>query len=181
MTAVPDACVTATVDSPVGPLTVLASAAGLRAILWPNDVPGRRVAWPELTHDDPDDPVIDATRTQLAEYFAGTRRTFAVPLDLHGTPFQVTAWRALASIPYGTTTTYGDQARRLGDVRWARAVGAANGRNPVSIVLPCHRLVGSTGALTGFAGGLASKRALLDHEVAVASGRGPLAFPRPHG
>ena len=181
MTAVPDAYVTATVDSPVGPLTVLASAAGLRAILWPNDVPGRRVAWPELTHDAPDDPVIDATRTQLAEYFAGTRRTFAVPLDLHGTPVQVTAWRALASIPYGTTTTYGEQARRLGDVRRARAVGAANGRNPISIVLPCHRLVGSAGALTGFAGGLAAKRALLDHEVAVASGRGPLAFPRPHG
>jgi len=191
-----DAYVTAAVDSPVGPLTVLASAAGLRAILWPNEVPGRRVAWPDRTLDDlrsrplgplarsarssaPDHPVIDATRSQLAEYFAGTRRSFAVPLDLVGTPFQVTAWRALASIPYGTTTTYGDQARRLGDVRWARAVGAANSRNPLSIVLPCHRIVGSTGALTGFAGGLAAKRALLDHEVAVASGRGPLAFPRP--
>ena len=101
-----------------------------------------------------------------------------LPLDLHGTAFQVKAWRALATIPYGTTTTYGDQARRLGDARWARAVGAANGRNPVSIVLPCHRVVGSTGALTGFAGGLPAKRALLDHEVAVAAGRGPLAFPR---
>ncbi len=179
MTAAPDTFVTASLESPVGPLTVLASATGLRALLWPNDVPGQRVAWPEATLDDPGHPVIDATRTQLAEYFAGSRRVFALPLDLHGTPFQVNAWQALATIPFGTTTTYGDQARRLGDARWTRAVGAANGRNPVSIVLPCHRVVGSTGALTGFAGGLAAKRALLDHEVAVASGRGPLAFPRP--
>jgi methylated-DNA-[protein]-cysteine S-methyltransferase len=179
VTAAGDAYATASVESPVGPLTLLASAAGLRAILWPNDLPGRRVAWPEATIDDPGHPVIDATRMQLAEYFAGSRRAVALPLDLHGTPFQVEAWRALATIPYGTTTTYGDQARRLGDARWARAVGAANGRNPVSIVLPCHRVVGSTGALTGFAGGLAAKRALLDHEVAVATGRGPLAFPRP--
>ena len=193
MTAVPATYVTACVDSPVGPLTVLASAAGLRAILWPGDRPGGRVPWPEDVLDDlrsqplgpfarsarpdADHPVVDATRTQLAEYFAGTRRTFALPLDLHGTAFQVRAWRALATIAYGTTTTYGEQACRLGDAPWARAVGAANGRNPVSIVLPCHRVVGSTGALTGFAGGLAAKRALLDHEIAVASGRGPLAFP----
>jgi methylated-DNA-[protein]-cysteine S-methyltransferase len=176
--AAPDTYVTASVDSPVGLLTVLASAAGLRAILWPNDVPGRRVAWPEPAIEDHDHPVIAATRTQLADYFAGTLRAFSLPLDLHGTPFQVMAWRALATIPYGTTTTYGDQARRLGDPRRARAVGAANGRNPVSIVLPCHRLVGSTGALTGFAGGLPAKRALLDHELAVAAGRGPVAFPR---
>jgi methylated-DNA-[protein]-cysteine S-methyltransferase len=189
-----DTYVTASVDSPVGPLTLLASAAGLRAILWPNDVPGRSVAWPEAAIDDlrsrplgpcarsarssdHDHPVIAATRTQLAEYFTGTRRGFSLPLDLHGTPFQVTAWRALATIPYGTTTTYGEQARRLGDARWARAVGAANGRNPVSIVLPCHRLVGSTGALTGFAGGLPTKRALLAHERSVAACRGPHAFP----
>jgi methylated-DNA-[protein]-cysteine S-methyltransferase len=169
VTAARDPYVTASVDSPVGTLTVLASAAGLRAILWPNDVPGLRVAWPEPTLDDLrsrplgpfarsahssdlDHPVIEATRAQLAEYFAGTRRAFSLPLDLHGTPFQVKAWRALAAIPYGTTTTYGDLARRLGDARWARAVGGANGRNPVSIVLPCHRVVGSTGALTGFAG-----------------------------
>ena len=181
VTAAPATYVTACVDSPVGQLTVLASAAGLRAILWPGDVPGGRVPWPEdvlddlrcrplgpFARSDADHPVIDATRTQLVEYFAGTRRTFALPLDLHGTAFQVKAWQALATIEYGTTTTYGEQARRLGDARWARAVGAANGRNPVSIVLPCHRVVGSNGALTGFAGGLAAKQALLDHEVAVA-------------
>jgi methylated-DNA-[protein]-cysteine S-methyltransferase len=178
VTAARDTHVTASVDSPVGPLTVLASAAGLRAILWPNDVPGQRVQWPESAIEDHHHPVIDATRTQLAEYFAGTRRAFSLRLDLDGTPFQVKAWRALATIPYGTTTTYGDQARRLGDARWARAVGAANGRNPVSIVLPCHRIVGSTGALTGFAGGLPAKRALIDHECSVAAGRGPLVFPR---
>jgi len=190
-----DTYITASVDSPVGPLTVLASGAGLRAILWANDAPGLRVQWPEPAFDDlrsrplgpcarsarssdHDHPVIAATRLQLAEYFAGTRRAFSLPLDLHGTPFQVKAWRALATIPYGTTTTYGAQARRLGDARWARAVGAANGRNPVSIVLPCHRVVGSTGALTGFAGGLAAKQALLDHERSVAAGRGAFAFPR---
>ena len=195
MTAAADTYVTAWVDCPLGPLTVLASAAGVRAILWPDDVPGRRVPWPEPAIDDlrsrplgpcarsarPSDhghAVIDATRMQLAEYFAGNLRAFSLPLDLHGTPFQVKAWRALATIPYGTTTTYGAQALRLGDARWARAVGAANGRNPVSIVLPCHRVVGSTGALTGFAGGSPAKRALLDHELAVAAGRRPLAFPR---
>ena len=175
------------VDSPVGPLTVLTSAAGPCAILWPNDVPGLRGTGPSrrstislgpsgsarsARSSDHDDPVVDATRTQLAEC-RGTRRAFSLPLDLHGTPFQVTAWRALATIPYGTTTTYGGQARRLGDARWARAVGAAATAEPVSIVLPCHRVVGSTGALTGFAGGLAAKRALLDHERSVAAGRGP--------
>ena len=170
---------TGTIDSPVGALTVLASDRGVRALLWPGEQPGDRVPWPGRLSDDPGHPLIVATRAQLAEYFAGTRRAFELPLDLHGTAFQVTAWRALATIPYGTTTTYGDQARRLGDPRRARAVGAANGRNPVSIVVPCHRLVGATGSLTGFAGGLPAKRALLDHEAAVAAGRRPERFLSP--
>jgi methylated-DNA-[protein]-cysteine S-methyltransferase len=174
-----DEGVTAVLDSPVGPLTVLASTAGLRAVLWPTDLPGARVPWPTKTVEDPDHPIVRATAAQLTEYFAGERRAFGLPLDLHGTTFQVKAWRLLATVPFGTTTTYGAQARRLGDARWARAVGAANGANPVSIVLPCHRVVGSTGALTGFAGGLDAKQALLEHEASVLAGRGPRSFTRP--
>ncbi len=100
----------------------------------------------------------------MGEYFAGRRTTFDIPLDLRGTEFQVTVWRALAEIPFGQTSTYGEQAARIGRPSAARAVGAANGRNPVSIVLPCHRIVGKDGSLTGFAGGLDTKQYLLDHE-----------------
>ncbi len=111
-------------------------------------------------------------RTQLAEYFAGTRQSFDLPLRPAGTSFQQLAWRALTEIPYGATRTYGEQAARLGRPRAARAVGAANGRNPIPIIVPCHRLVGHGGELTGFGGGLERKRYLLEHEAAV--GRGSL-------
>jgi methylated-DNA-[protein]-cysteine S-methyltransferase len=158
---------TTTVPSPVGTLTLLASDAGLRAILWEGEAPGDRVPWPPDVREDPNHPVLMAAREQLQEYFAGDRRSFDVPIDLHGTPFQVKVWRALASIPYGETTTYGEQARMVGDAKKARAVGAANGKNPVSIILPCHRVVGADGTLTGFAAGLESKRALLDLEASV--------------
>jgi methylated-DNA-[protein]-cysteine S-methyltransferase len=113
-----------------------------------------------------------STAEQLKEYFAGTRRAFELPLNLVGTPFERQAWLALATIPYGTTVSYGEQARRLGHPRAARAVGAANGRNPVSIVLPCHRVVGVGGALTGYAGGLDAKRTLLEHEARVLAAHG---------
>jgi methylated-DNA-[protein]-cysteine S-methyltransferase len=109
-------------------------------------------------------------RTQLAEYFEGTRQSFDLPLRPTGTAFQQSAWRALAEIPYGTTRSYGEQAARLGRPRAARAVGAANGRNPIPIIVPCHRLVGHDGELTGFGGGLERKRHLLEHEAAVARG-----------
>ena len=147
-------------DSPCGPLTFVASDVGLRAVLWPHEQAGR-VVFAEPLVADPQHPVIVAAVTQVQEYFAGTRTTFDLPLDLRGTPFQVKVWRSLAGIAYGTTATYGEQAARLGDAKKARAVGAANGRNPVSIVLPCHRVVGSDGSLTGFAGGLETKRYLL--------------------
>ena len=150
------------VDSPMGPLTLVGSDAGLRAVLWPKERAGR-IALPDTTVDDTH-PVLTRTAAQIAEYFAGQRRTFDLPLDLHGTPFQVKVWRSLADIAYGTTSTYAEQAGRLGDPNKARAVGAANGRNPVSIVLPCHRVVGADGSLTGFAGGLDAKRFLLDLE-----------------
>ena len=105
--------------------------------------------------------MLDDAADQLAEYFAGTRRTFDLPLDLRGTAFQLAAWNALAEIPYGETRTYAEQAGRIERPAAVRAVGAANGRNPLSIVLPCHRVVGSDGALRGFAGGLGAKAALL--------------------
>jgi methylated-DNA-[protein]-cysteine S-methyltransferase len=105
---------------------------------------------------------------QLQEYFAGNRRDFDLPLDPVGTEFQQQVWHVLRTIPYGETISYGEQARRLGDVNKSRAVGAANGRNPISIIVPCHRVVGSTGKLTGFAGGLDTKAWLLQHERGAA-------------
>jgi len=152
-----------TLPSPTGPLTLLASDRGLRAVMWrgedaesPTDL-GASIA-------PGDSPVLDEAARQLEEYFAGTRQAFDVPLDPVGTPFQLAAWQILRTIPYGRTLSYGEQAARLGDPNKARAVGAANGRNPLAIVVPCHRVVGSTGKLTGFGGGLDTKAWLLDHE-----------------
>jgi methylated-DNA-[protein]-cysteine S-methyltransferase len=107
---------------------------------------------------------VDDARRQLDDYFEGRRREFDLPLDPFGTPFQQSVWQVLRTIPYGQTMSYGQQAERLGDVRKARAVGAANGKNPLSIVVPCHRVIGSNGHLTGFAAGVEVKSWLLDHE-----------------
>lgn len=150
------------IDSPVGELTLVASDVGLRAVLWPGDRP-QRVAHAD-TVANPSHPMLVMATTQLAEYFAGTRSSFDVPLDPVGTDFQQAAWTALRAIPYAHTESYGEQAERMGDRRKARAVGAANGRNPISIIVPCHRVVGANGALTGFAGGVDTKAWLLDHE-----------------
>ena len=151
---------------PIGTLTLVASDAGLRAVWWPDDV--RRT---DIGDEDPNHPVLVRARHELDEYFAGQRHEFDLPLDPQGTPFQQAAWQVLRTIPYAHTMTYGEQARRLGDVNKARAVGAANGRNPLSIVVPCHRVIGSSGALTGFAGGLDTKHWLLEFERAHATGR----------
>lgn len=148
--------------SPLGRLTIVASDAGLRAVLWPDD---DRIEFAVEPDTRPDHPVLVAATEQLDEYFAGARTRFDLPLDLCGTAFQVEAWRSLTSVPYGETSTYGEQAARLGRPNASRAVGAANGRNPVSIVLPCHRIVGTDGSLTGFAGGLDAKRYLLELEA----------------
>lgn len=160
---------TAVFDAPVGTLTLVASDRGLVAILWPDDDPRRvpAVATASLV-EDPDHPVLAETARQLAAYLAGERTDFDLPLDLRGTDLQRAVWTSLAGIPCGETDTYGALARRLGRPRAARAIGAAIGRNPVSIVLPCHRVVGANGALTGFAGGLDTKRWLLAHEAAIA-------------
>lgn len=156
---------TTTLPSPLGTLTLIADDDGLVAILWENDPPNRVRLEP--TREDPDHPVLAATARQLTEYFGGERTAFDLPLAPRGTAFQQAVWRELVAIPFGETRSYADLARTLGQPTATRAVGAANGRNPLSIVAPCHRVVGSNGALTGFAGGLAAKRWLLDHERQV--------------
>ncbi|TMG32607.1 MAG: methylated-DNA--[protein]-cysteine S-methyltransferase [Chloroflexi bacterium] len=153
-------------QTPVGDLTLIASDQGLRAILWPKES-ARRAGIANRPRRGPDHRILKQTAAQLDEYFAGTRRSFDIPLDLEGTRFQVAAWRALASIPFGGTTSYGQQAAALGIPTAARALGAANRANPVCIVLPCHRVIGADGSLTGFAGGLPTKQWLLDHEARV--------------
>jgi len=152
-----------TIDSPVGTLTIVGSDSGVRAVLWPNERDGRVTIDEDIaagTH-----PVLDAAREQLNEYFAGDRWNFDLPLDLVGTDFQVEVWHALTTIGPGQTSSYGELANQLDRPGAARAVGAATGRNPVSVIVPCHRLVGSSGKLTGFAGGLEAKRWLLAHEA----------------
>jgi methylated-DNA-[protein]-cysteine S-methyltransferase len=146
------------VDSPIGPLGLIASEAGLQSVLFD----GGRIKPEGIS------PVLDEAARQLDAYFDGDLVTFDLPLVLAGTEFNRRCWLALASIPYGQTVSYGEQARRLGlgnDA--ARAVGAANGRNPLPIVLPCHRVIGADGSLTGFGGGLHVKRFLLEHEGAL--------------
>lgn len=121
-------------------------------------------------------PVLDALARQLEEYWAGRLRTFSLPLDLQGSPFQQKVWSGLLTIPWGKTRTYLEQATFLGDVKSIRAVASANGRNPVAIVVPCHRVIGSDGSLTGYAGGLERKRALLEHEGWSSLGQPGLGF-----
>lgn len=149
-------------ESPVGRLKLVASKKGLVAILWENDKP-KRVPLRELLEDGGQRVLVETER-QLREYFAGKRRCFNLPLDMRGTAFQRGVWEALLGIPFGETRSYGELAKQLGNPDASRAVGAANGRNPISIVVPCHRVVGSSGKLTGFAGGLETKARLLELE-----------------
>jgi methylated-DNA-[protein]-cysteine S-methyltransferase len=151
-----------TIWSPVGELTLVADEGGLAAILWENDKPDRVRL--DALNEKPDHPVLVETERQLNEYFAGARRSFDVPLSFAGTDFQKRVWAALLAIPFGETRSYGEIADELGAPGASRAVGAANGRNPISIIAPCHRVVGSTGKLTGFAGRLEANAFLLDLE-----------------
>lgn len=148
--------------SSVGLLTLVAEDAGLVAILWEDDTPARVPLPPAAPGDG--HPVLLRARNQLGEYFAGTRIVFDLPLAPRGTAFQRAVWAALCAIPYGETRSYAQIARVVDRPTAFRAVGAANGRNPLSIVAPCHRVVGSDGALTGFAGGLPAKQWLLAWE-----------------
>jgi methylated-DNA-[protein]-cysteine S-methyltransferase len=152
-------CVYKTMKSPVGALRLVASHDGLAAILWENDRPGRVPL--SLAGEDERHPVLVETERQLNEYFAGRRKTFSLKLDFAGTQFQRKVWQALLEIPFGQTRSYGEIAKRIGSPAAMRAVGAANGRNPISIVAPCHRVIGAAGKLTGFAGGLDAKAHLL--------------------
>jgi methylated-DNA-[protein]-cysteine S-methyltransferase len=156
-------------DSPVGRLTLFSDGAVLTALHLP------AAQLPPLPPPSAD-PVLDATVEQLAEYFSGTRHTFELPLDARGTGFQRAVWAALREIPYAATTSYGAIAAQVGRPRAVRAVGAANGRNPIAIIIPCHRVIGSDGGLTGYGGGLPTKRWLLAHERGphdgVAAGEG---------
>jgi methylated-DNA-[protein]-cysteine S-methyltransferase len=157
-----------TMPSPVGLLTLVASDAGLAAILWEEDRPGR-VRLGDL-EEATDHPILLEAERQLKGYFAGARDTFDLPLDFRGTDFQKKVWAALLTIPFGETRSYSAIACQIGRPSASRAVGAANGRNPISIVAPCHRVIGTNGALTGFAGGLAAKELLLGIERKVSAG-----------
>ncbi len=148
-----------TMPSPVGDLKLVASERGLSAILWENDAPDR-VRLGAMTEDEGKPILVEAQR-QITAYFARQLTEFTVPLEFHGTDFQKSVWAALLTIPFGETRSYGEIARQIGRPTAYRAVGAANGKNPISIIAPCHRVIGSNGSLTGFAGGLDAKELLL--------------------
>jgi methylated-DNA-[protein]-cysteine S-methyltransferase len=150
------------ISSPVGELTLVASPQGLVAILWEKDDP-KRVKLPETT-ESATHPILNKAEKQLGEYFSGKREEFQIPLDMQGTEFQKQVWAALLRIPFGKTASYGELARGIKRPKASRAVGAANGRNPISIIVPCHRVIGANGKLVGFAGGLKAKTILLKLE-----------------
>ncbi len=151
------------IDSPVGKLKLVAHDQALIAVLWENENPNR-VRLPSLIENQ-NHPILIKTQTQLDEYFQGSRNQFDIPLDFIGTDFQKQVWHALLSIPFGQTKSYKEIAIHLNNEKAVRAVGAANGKNPISIIVPCHRVVGSNGKLTGFAGGLENKAILLKLEM----------------
>ena len=157
--------------SPVGLLTLVARDGKLSAILWETER-ANRVRLGEL-HEANDSPVLLEAQRQLQEYFAGTRNQFTLELDFTGTVFQKQVWQALLTIPFGETRSYSQIAQQIGNPKAVRAVGAANGRNPISIIAPCHRVIGASGELTGFAGGLQAKQYLLALE---GTGQAQLAF-----
>ena len=170
-----------TMPSPAGMLTLKASEKGLVAVQWGEAATASEGKRGNSTKSIACESgqsraqeagsraaaILAKTQAQLEEYFAGKRRDFDLPLDVRGTEFQKRVWEQLRRIPFGKTASYGDIARRIGSVNACRAVGAANGRNPISIIVPCHRVIGANGALTGFGGGLEAKAFLLEHEARV--------------
>lgn len=152
------------VDSPVGTLTVVANDDGLRGLLFQKTTLFSEEAWTSL-NEEPGHDIILRVEAQLSEYFEGTRRTFDIPLVIRGTPFQRRVWRRLQDIPYGRTVSYSEIGEGLGDIRKARPVGGAVGLNPIAIIIPCHRVIGKNGSLTGFGGGLDVKSFLLNLEA----------------
>ena len=152
-----------TIESPAGTLKLVASDKGLAALLFRDDDGSLAPLQPLV--EQPNHPVLLETERQLGQYFDGARKTFTVPLDFNGTEFQKRVWEALLTIPFGETRSYGEIAQQLGNPTASRAVGAANGRNPISIIAPCHRVIGSNGKLTGYGGGLGVKEMLLALEA----------------
>lgn len=152
------------IDSPLGSLLAVRDDVGLTGLYLPT---GKNAVSPHPSWER-DDDAFDDVRTQLAQYFAGTRQEFDLPLHAAGTAFQKRVWAALCDIPYGETTTYGKTAAAIGVPEAARAVGLANGQNPIPIIVPCHRVIGANGSLTGYGGGLDAKRWLLSHEASHA-------------
>lgn len=155
------------IDSAVGRLTLVADEMSLLAVLWPND-DSTRVKLDQM-YEDPEHSILCEAERQLAEYFKGERTTFDLPMNFRGTDFQKRVWQQLLQIPYGQTRSYGSLALAIGNASASRAVGLANSRNPLSIVVPCHRVIGASGKLTGFAGGLQIKATLLKLEGAQGS------------
>ncbi len=153
------------IETPVGPVTIAAHHGAVTAVLFDAH---RHPLADERIGVAGSDPVLAEARVQLEQYFAGERQFFDLPLSPQGTPFQQRVWALLRGIPYGTTRSYGSLALELGDIQLARAVGAANGRNPISIVVPCHRVIGANGKLVGFGGGIPRKQHLLAMEARVA-------------
>ena len=150
------------IESPVGQLKLIANESALVAVLWEADKPNR-VLLGDMQHD-PNHPILKLTAQQLHEYFHGERKQFDVPLEFYGTDFQKSVWAELLKIPFGETRSYLQIAQSLNNPKAVRAVGAANGKNPISIIAPCHRVIGANGSLTGFAGGLDNKQKLLSLE-----------------
>jgi methylated-DNA-[protein]-cysteine S-methyltransferase len=182
--AASDAVTCTSIESPLGPLLVSASERGLTGLYFERyrhgPRPVERAGWMMADQQAAHSAIFAAAEQQLGEYFAHQRTEFDLPLDPRGTAFQLRVWTILRTIPYGATMSYLDLARRLGDPRATRAVGSANGRNPISIVIPCHRVIGAHGDLVGFGGGLERKRLLLEHEDISAQGRLALEPRVPH-
>ncbi|MGX1197975.1 methylated-DNA--[protein]-cysteine S-methyltransferase [Parvibaculum sp. MBR-TMA-1.3b-4.2] len=165
---------TTVIDTPIGELRAASTDRGLCVLLFPN----KQAAWPEKQGSAGAQKHLAATRTALAEYFTGKRKEFSgVALDMQGTDFQRSVWSALLTIPFGETRSYGDIARQIGNPKAVRAVGLANGQNPVPVIVPCHRVIGANGKLTGFGGGIETKQWLLVHEGAKKSLNGEMLLP----
>jgi methylated-DNA-[protein]-cysteine S-methyltransferase len=148
--------------TPLGDLQLVANEVGLCGVLWPHQ--HHSITSSTVIETSPQHDILALAELQLQEYFTGERKFFTIPLAPEGTEFQQRVWRLLTDIPFGSTSTYGQLAKKLGDVNASRAVGAANGKNKLAIVVPCHRVIGNSGTLTGFAGGLAAKEYLLNLE-----------------
>ncbi len=149
------------IETPVGKLVLVASDAGLHAVQWPRELDKKSY---NSLRKNPNHPVLKMAVQQLKEYFSGRRKEFSLPLSPSGTQFQMKVWEALRGIPFGTTISYKEQARRIGCPQSARAVGTANSKNPIAIVVPCHRVIATSGALSGFGGGVRNKEFLIRHE-----------------